>query len=178
MVDGEAECPVIRALDNGEPEAIPLQRGRRFQYVLPQSGRRHLAVLNRNAVDIGRVAKFVPDDLVGVGKFEPAVIGVVPAKMSIDHVGQDTDVALAGHVPTADAKPRHVDPTGGVVAEVTEVPSLLRARRHSAYRSLPDLGQRGGRGMPAHDRTGVRLPVADGPERLLSRDEQTSSLML
>lgn len=32
--------------------------------------------------------------------------------------------------------------------------------------------------MPAHDRTGVRRPFADGPERLLSRDEQTSSLML
>src|ERR1700751_29579 len=175
MVHGETECPVVRVLNNGETKAIPLQRTRRAHYVLSPRGRRHLTMLDRNALNIGRTAKFVPNDLVGIGELEPAVIGVVPTKMRVEDVGQDPDVALAGHVPTADAKPRHPDPTGRVVAKVTQVPGLLRAGWHIAYRGLPDLRQRGGGRMPTHDRTGVRRPFANGPERLLSRDQQISS---
>src|SRR5271166_3028146 len=64
-----------------------------------------------------------------------------------------------------------------MVAKVTQVASLLMAGGHGVYRCLPDLGQRGGRGMPAHDRTRVRRPVVDGPERLFARDEHISSVI-
>ena len=88
-------------------------------------------------MNIGGIAECVPDDLVVIRVLKPAVVGVMPTKMRIDDVSQDPDVALAGYVPTANAKPGHINPAGCVFAKVTEVPSLLMAGWHRAYRGFP-----------------------------------------
>ncbi|CAM2823769.1 hypothetical protein BHQ20_28920 [Mycobacterium intermedium] len=78
MIHADAHGEVVVTLNDGEPEAIPLQRVRRGQYVvLPLLGR-HLAVLNRNQLNISGIGDRVPDDVRVVGEFEPAAVRVVP----------------------------------------------------------------------------------------------------
>ena len=55
VIDAHAECEVVRVLNEHEAEAIPLQRIRRGQYVALPFGRRHLAVLGRDELNIGGV---------------------------------------------------------------------------------------------------------------------------
>src|SRR5580693_750190 len=151
MVNTYTDGEVVVTLDDREPEAVPFQRARRAQDVVLPLRWRHLAGSYRNQFDVARILDGMPGDVACIVRFEPAPIGIVPAKVRVDDKGHRANIALAGDVPGGNAQPRHIEPTGQVIAIATHMSGLDVARRHRAYRSLPGFLQRCGRKAPMYD---------------------------
>jgi hypothetical protein len=62
-------------------------------------------MLNRDELDTGGFADSPPDDASAILAVEPTVVRVVPAKVHVDDVRHDTDIAPTGYVPASSEQP-------------------------------------------------------------------------
>ena len=154
MIDAHVEREVVLALDDPEPEAIPLQRIRGGQDVVcaipPASSHRARSGRTRCRAGSAMVCRTMWSASVVL---EPAAVRVVPAKVRVDDVGHGTDVAPTGDVPGGDEQPRDIEPLGRLFAIATKCAGLHVAGRHGAHRRLLGLLERRRRRVPRHDRT-------------------------
>jgi hypothetical protein len=128
---------VIPPLNYAEPEAIPLHWIRCGQDEVTPFRWRHLAMSYRPEFDAGGIVDGVPNDAIGVAVLKPTVVGLVAAKMRVDHKAHRTDIAPPRYVPRARDQPRKVEPATRILAEVSNMGFLHAANRHRAYRGLP-----------------------------------------
>ena len=99
VVDTGIDGEMISALNHAEPKAIPLQRTRRGENELTPLCCRHLAVFGCDVLNVSRVGCGVSNHPIVIVELEPAVVGVVTAKIGIDDIRHRTDIATARNVP-------------------------------------------------------------------------------
>lgn len=105
MVNTQTKREVVRALNDQEAEGIPTQRIRSAQCKASHFSRRHLAMLNRAELDTGGFADGPPNDASRIPVLEPTVVRVVAAKVRVDDVRHDADIAPTGYVPAGSEQP-------------------------------------------------------------------------
>jgi hypothetical protein len=98
VINNQIACEVVRALNNSESEAIPLQRIGGSQYVVLPFCRRYLPMLNGDELDIGGIADGVPDDVLRIGVLEPTAVGVMPTKVQVEEVRHGPDITPTGDI--------------------------------------------------------------------------------
>jgi hypothetical protein len=81
MINTRRECEMVRALNNHEAEACPLQRIRGGQDMASPFSGRHPAVHGRDKLNIGGFGDGVPHDAVGICVLKPTVVSVVATKV-------------------------------------------------------------------------------------------------
>src|ERR1700761_5598761 len=105
MINTHGKGEVVRALNDHEAEGIPTQRIRSTQCEASHFGWRHLAVLDRDHLDVGGFADGPPSDPSAILVLKPTVVRVVPTKVRVDDMRHDTDVAPTGYVPGGGEQP-------------------------------------------------------------------------
>jgi hypothetical protein len=81
VIDNPKKCKAVRALNNAEPEAIPLHRIRSRQHKLVPLTWRHLAMPDREKLNVGGVTDSMPNNGFRMSMLEPTVIRLVPTKV-------------------------------------------------------------------------------------------------
>src|ERR1700757_1894306 len=99
MIHNRKEREVVRALNETEPEAIPLQWIGRCQYKIAPFGWCHLAMPDRHKINVGRITDGMPNDGLRIAVLEPTVVGAVPTKVRVDDVTHRSDIAPTWYVP-------------------------------------------------------------------------------
>ena len=163
VIDNRKECEVVRALNDPEPEAIPLHRIRSGQHELLPLAWRHLVMTTRDKYDIGRITDGMPDNVFRIFVLEPTVICLVPTEVCVDHIAHRADIAPTGFVSGADHQPCIIEPAGCVAGKAAKMRFLHGAERHITYRSFPGFRERGRRRFPGHDTARLRRPVINRP---------------
>ena len=115
------EREVVLALNDAEPEAVPLQRIRRAHEEFARLLQGQLAVPGRDELDVCGVLHRAPDDRPVAGVLEPTAVRVVPPQVCVDDVAHRADVAPTGCVAADDHQPRVVESTGLLVVVATDV---------------------------------------------------------
>ena len=139
VVDTGVDGEMISALNHAEPEAIPLQWTRRGENELTPLCCRHLAVFGCDVLNISRVGCGVSNDPIVIVELEPAVVGVVAAKISVDDIRHCADIAAALNVPRRNQQPGHLQPVRRVRPVGANVLLLLVAGGHIRHRGLREL---------------------------------------